>query len=291
MLDKIKGALFGLAIGDAMGGTTEFLTREEIRRKYGKVTGIIGGGVWNLAKGETTDDTAMTVAVTKGILKNPESPIELIGEEFLKWYATNPKDIGNIIRAVLSTYGEGSWAVAAEKAHNQYLGGKSAGNGTLMRCLPVALAYRDLDKVETVTREQSKMTHYDSLADEACVIYNRVAYQVLHGAGLKEAIQAEIKGTIYEPALNGQIPTPPPDGFVVNTMHWVLYWLLNCESFLDVVIGAANEGYDTDTVAAIAGGLAGLACGYKELPRGYCDVLLVKSDLEELGLKLYELAK
>jgi ADP-ribosylglycohydrolase len=67
-------------------------------------------------------------------------------------------------------------------------------------------------------------------------------------------------------------------GFVVDTMKWVLYWLLTSESFLDVVIGAANEGYDTDTVGAIAGGLAGLAYGFDELPREYTEVLLVKNE-------------
>ncbi|WP_311315616.1 ADP-ribosylglycohydrolase family protein [Neobacillus niacini] len=63
MLNKIKGALFRLAIGDALGGTTEFLTKAEITRKYGTLKEIIGGGVWHLEKGETTDDTAMTLAV------------------------------------------------------------------------------------------------------------------------------------------------------------------------------------------------------------------------------------
>jgi ADP-ribosyl-[dinitrogen reductase] hydrolase len=285
VLDKIKGALFGLAIGDALGGTTEFLTAEEIKKKYGLVKEIIGGGVWNLAKGETTDDTAMTLAVARGILQNPHDPVNAIGEEFLQWYASRPKDIGGIIRTVFSIY-DGDWFEASERAHDHYLGKKSAGNGSLMRCLPVALAYPDLEKVEAVTRKQSKMTHYDSLADEACVIYNRIAFHVLHGKDLKEAIKAEIAGTIYETALSGDKPTCPPDGFVVHTMKWVLYWLLESDSFLDVVIGAANEGEDSDTVAAIAGGLAGLACGFAGLPEEYCHVLLQKDELARVALEL-----
>jgi ADP-ribosyl-[dinitrogen reductase] hydrolase len=230
----------------------------------------------------------MTLAVARGIIKDPINPIGPIGEEFLSWYASRPKDIGIIIRTVLSLY-NGNWFETAKKAHYQYLSEKSAGNGSLMRCLPIALAYKDIEKVEAVTRKQSKMTHYDFLADEACVIYNRIAFKVLHGQDLKKTIKEEIAGTIYEFAGTGEKPTCPPDGFVVHTMNWVLYWLLNSDSYLDVVIGAANEGEDSDTVAAIAGGLAGLACGYEGLPGEYCDVLLEKEELVELALNLYNL--
>lgn len=285
MLNKVKGALFGLAIGDALGGTTEFLTKGEIARKYGIVQDIIGGGCWHLEKGETTDDTAMTLAVAKGILANPEHPVDMIGQEFLNWYASKPKDIGIIISTVLSTF-NGNWFESAKHAHYHMLHEKSAGNGSLMRCLPVALYYQEVKKVEAVTRSQSNMTHFDELAAEACVIYNRIAFQVLHGKSLKKAIQDEIKGTIYESSITGAKPDCPPDGFVVNTMKWVLYWLFTSESFSQVVIGAANEGFDTDTVAAIAGGLAGLSCGYEMIPSKYKDTLLQKQELAQLAQEL-----
>jgi ADP-ribosyl-[dinitrogen reductase] hydrolase len=285
MLNKIKGALFGVAIGDALGGTTEFLTKEEIKKKYGQVKEIVGGGCWNLQKGETTDDTAMTLAVAKGILKNPENPIDAIGEEFLQWFATDPVDVGNIIRTVLSIY-QGNWFNTAKKAHFHFLGERSAGNGSLMRCLPIVLAYNDIEIMEAFTRKQSKMTHYDSMADEACVIYNRIAFHVLQGKELKAAIKEEIVGTIYESVLKGEKPTCNPDGYVVNTMKWVLYWLLTSDSFEEVVIGAANEGYDTDTVAAIAGGLAGLASGYDGLPEKFKNVLIQKEELIQISERL-----
>jgi ADP-ribosyl-[dinitrogen reductase] hydrolase len=288
MRDKLKGALYGLAIGDALGGTTEFLTIEQIASRHGRLIHIVGGGVWKLEKGETTDDTAMTLAVARGILDNPMDPVEAIGEEFLAWKRTNPKDIGNIIATVFSTY-DGNWEEAARTAHYSYLGKKSAGNGTLMRCLPVALAYRDLETVEKVTKAQSKMTHYDDLADEACVIYNRVAWRVLKGEELKDAIKTEVKGTRYKSVLDGDVPRCEQSGFVVDTMEWVLRWLFVSNSFAETVIGAANEGYDTDTVAAIAGGLAGLACGYHALPQEYASCLLNKEELDELSEKLSEL--
>jgi ADP-ribosyl-[dinitrogen reductase] hydrolase len=288
MLNQIKGALYGVAIGDALGVTTEFLSKEEIQKEYGYVREITGGGVFQFPKGAVSDDTDMTLAVARGILKNPQDPIEAIGDEFLKWYASRPADIGITIRTVLGIY-KGDWFEAAKNAYDHYLNQKAAGNGTLMRCLPIALAYEDIEKMEAVTRKQSKMTHYDSLADDACVIYNRIAYSVLRGKELKEAIRDEVKGTIYESSLTGDKPSCQQSGFVVDTMRWVLYWLLTSESFLDVIIGAANEGYDTDTVGAIAGGLAGLAYGFDELPREYTEVLLVKNELDELSIKLFGL--
>lgn len=288
MINKIKGALFGLAIGDALGGTTEFLTKDEIGVKYGVLRKIKGGGCWGLEKGETTDDTAMTIAVAKGILNHPENPIEAVGKEFLTWYDSRPKDIGIIISTVLSTF-NGNWFETAKNAHFEFLNGMSAGNGSLMRCLPAALAYPSIEKVEEVTKQLSKMTHYDTLAEEACIIYNRIAFQVLHGKDLKEAIIAEIDETPYAAALLKDKPACPPDGFVVHTMLWVLYWLLNSETFSDVVIGAANEGYDTDTVAAIAGGLAGLHCGYNRLPMDYAEAILLKKELAYLAEQLYQL--
>ena len=288
LFNKIKGALFGLAIGDALGGTTEFMTSEEIQAKYGKVTEIIGGGVWHLEPGETTDDTAMTVAVARGILQNPDDPIPGIGEEFLKWFCTDPKDIGNIIHEVFVSF-QGDWYTAAKEVHDD-LGGRSAGNGTLMRCLPIALAYQDLDQMIDVTRRQSKMTHFDDLADEACVLYNRIAFRLLQGEKLRAAIKSEAADTRYEAVL-WERPNVPPSGFVVDTLKWVLYILWNSETFEEVVQFGANLGGDSDTIGAIAGGLAGLDVGYNALPVRYRKIILLKEELASLSEELYRLRK
>ena len=283
MLDRIKGGLFGVAIGDALGATTEFMSAEEVRRTYGKVTDIIGGGYFRLKPGEVTDDTAMTIAVAKGIIRNKENPIVEIGEEFLRWYKTDPPDVGNIIRTVFSLY-DGDWFDAAYRACEE-LGGRCAGNGSLMRCLPIALAYADREKMEEITALHSRMTHADDEATEACLIYNRIAFRLLRGEKLLEAIQSEVAHTRYEPLLTAA-PSCPPDGYVVNTMNWVFHWLLRCESFEDVVISAANMGEDSDTIAAIAGGLKGLEVGYRQLPSRFTEKIVCADELEVLAIQL-----
>jgi ADP-ribosyl-[dinitrogen reductase] hydrolase len=284
MLDKIKGGLIGFAIGDAMGVATEFMTPGDIKEKYGIVKDVLGGGVFNFKRGETSDDTAMTMAVAEGIIANSLNPVEEMGKQFLKWRDTQPKDIGITIRNVFWNY-KGDWLHAAETTHKA-LGGMSGGNGTLMRCLPIVLAYTDLQKIEELTIQQSKMTHYDDVAAEACVIYNRIAKRLLDGEELKKSILTEIKNTPYDLDYSHE-PNCPPSGYVVHTMRWVIYWLLTSDTFSEVVISATNKGGDSDTIAAIAGGLKGIEIGYNKLP--FSHRLKQLNYYQEVAEVLYEI--
>lgn len=285
LFDRIKGGLFGVAVGDALGGTTEFMSAREIKARHGYLTEIIGGGVWKLEPGEVTDDTMMTLGVSEGIIENPHEPMEAVGRRFLQWYQTKPKDIGNIIRHVLANF-KGNWLESAFLTDLDM--GQSGGNGSLMRCLPVALAYADLAKVEEQSHLLSKMTHFDERCSEACTIYNRIAYRLLAGEELQTAIRAETVDTLYQDPFTEE-PDCEPSGFVVHTFRWVLYILMNATGFSDVVQQAANRGGDSDTIGAIAGGLAGIYYGYEGIPARYAEAILVKNRLEELAVKLWEL--
>ncbi|MFB6467051.1 ADP-ribosylglycohydrolase family protein [Cytobacillus sp. Hz8] len=284
MLDKIKGGLFGVAIGDALGGTTEFMTEEEIKKEYGCLTEMLGGGVWNLAPGEVTDDTAMTIAVCKGIISNPIDPISEIGNEFLHWYDTKPKDIGNTIREVLRQY-NGDWFQTSKNVNIQ-LNGMSAGNGTLMRTLPVALSYPSLPKIDEITNLQSKMTHYDDETSSICQLYNKIAFQLLNQYPLKDAIETVIRDTKFFTIFKKK-PSVPSDGYVVNTFYWVLYYLYHLDDFREIAIAAANNGGDSDTIAAIACGLKGVEIGYERLPDDYKHKIILKEELSQLSMQLH----
>lgn len=280
LAERIRGGLYGVAVGDALGGTTEFMAPREIALRHGYLTEIVGGGVWQLEPGEVTDDTMMTLGVAEGILANPADPVAEIGERFLAWYASRPKDIGNIIRHVLGTY-KGNWFEAALLADLDL--GQSAGNGSLMRCLPAALCYPRLADVRRVMRRQSKMTHYDERCGEACEIYGRIAFAMLDGGTpLREAIEREIAGTAYAASASAE-PDCEPGGFVVHTMRWVLHLLLTADSFEEVVQRAANMGGDSDTIGAIAGGLAGVHWGYAGIPRRYAEAILIQERLDRVA--------
>lgn len=282
-MTRIKGGIYGVAVGDALGGTTEFMTEQEIKEKHGYLTEIIGGGVWSLEPGEVTDDTMMTLCVADGILENTEEPVEAIGRFFKAWYQSRPKDIGNIIRRVFEQF-EGDWFEAAFIAHMDM--GQSGGNGSLMRCLPVALAYKELSDIDRVTIMQSRMTHYDPRCAEVCVMYNRIAHRLLQGEDLVTSIKAEIAGSEYEESIKS-LPDCPPSGFVVHTFRWVLHILLHTTTFEEVVQKAANLGGDSDTIGAIAGGLAGIYYSYEGIPAKYKNAILIKERLDHTITKLY----
>lgn len=283
LYDRIKGGLYGVAVGDALGGTTEFMTDREIQAQYGYLKDIIGGGVWQLEPGEVTDDTMMTLCVAEGILQNPAEPMEPIGRLFMEWYHSKPKDIGNTIRHVFKIYKD-NWYEAAFLADLDL--GQSGGNGSLMRCLPVALSYTDMADIERVTRMQSKMTHYDETCSDACVLYNRIADRLLRGEELQDAIMSEAAGTEYEGYLK-EVPDCEPSGYVVHTFRWVLHILMNAADFSEVVQQAANLGGDSDTIGAIAGGLAGIYYGYEGIPVEYVDAILIKERLDRIASQLY----
>lgn len=287
MKERIKGGLMGLAVGDALGVTTEFLLPAEIQKLYGVHDTMIGGGkhgIWEI--GEVSDDTEMTMCVAKGIIENPDDPIGPIGDRFDLWLQTKPKDAGYTIRTSYRMYKiTKDWFVAAEKTHAM-LNEKSAGNGSLMRCLPIALAYDDVTLIQELSRIQSKLTHFDPLAGEACAIHNTIAHDVLEGMELTEAITKSIRGTIYESVLS-QEPNFHPDEFVVHTFSWVLSILLRTESYREAVLTAVNKGYDADTTGAIVGGLAGMYYGYESIPKEWKNAVLKKDSILSLSNDLH----
>ncbi|KAF1084758.1 ADP-ribosyl-(dinitrogen reductase) glycohydrolase [Sporotomaculum syntrophicum] len=134
-MDKIKGGLYGVAVGDALGATLEFMDQQQIKQKYVQLRDIVGGGWLNLAPGEWTDDTEMTLAVAEGVLMDPYAPISHVGERFLEWLNTNPSDVGNTISAAHLEYlNLKDWHMAALRIHDK--GMQTAGNGALMRNTP-----------------------------------------------------------------------------------------------------------------------------------------------------------
>jgi ADP-ribosyl-[dinitrogen reductase] hydrolase len=288
LLNKIRGGLFGLACGDALGCTTEFMTPKEIKTKFGIHSTITGGGPFHFLPGEVTDDTDMAICVAKGILRAPHNPIEAIGQEFLNWEAKKPKDIGMTIMQAISFYDEvDGWAFAAKRAHD-VLGQKSAGNGSVMRVLPVALAYNNPSMMMRIAHAQSKLTHYDNAAADACVIYTKIAYRLLRGEPLLTALTSEIEATRYISALYEK-PVSTPDAYVVHTMEWMVHILTTTDSYLDAIVVSANAGYDSDTLAAMVGGLAGIYYGYDSIPTDYIDSLLLKKEIDALAKDIFAL--
>lgn len=283
-LERVSGGLFGVACGDALGGTLEFTNKNIGIQMYGYHREIVGGGVMKLMPGEVTDDTIMTIAVAEGILENSENPIEAIGKRFVKWYNSNPPDIGITCQdAIWEFINCGDWIEAGLRV-KAYSKGMNAGNGTLMRCIPAALYYNNFDKMIEVTKAQSDMTHYNEKASEACILYNTIIYRYLNEGKKLEVVKDVMKGyPEYERVFSMTKDDLNASGYVVDSLQCALWCFINNNTVEDIICEAVNLYGDPDTIGAIAGGLAGVYYGYNSIPERWREKILVKKDLKNIA--------
>ena len=274
-MDVARGALYGVAVADALGATLEFMSAAEIARRYGTLRDIVGGGWLALRPGQVTDDTEMTLAVAEGIAEQPDAPVEAVGRRFIEWLDTQPRDVGRTCAVALNYARRRGWADAARFAHDD-LGGRSAGNGSLMRSAYPGLWYADRAQALRVAVELSRMTHYDPLASEACKLYTAAIWDMARGGvPARQALKAAFGGTRYQAALAGQARLDPT-GFVVDTLNCALDAVARTSSLEDAIVRAVNLGGDADTVGAVAGGLAGAMYGYDSIPTRWREALDVR---------------
>lgn len=275
-MDVARGALYGVAVADALGATLEFMSAAEIARRYGTLRDIVGGGWLALRPGQVTDDTEMTLAVAEGIAEQPDAPVEAVGRRFIEWLDTQPRDVGRTCAVALNYARRRGWADAARFAHDN-LGGRSAGNGSLMRSAYPGLWYADRAQALRVAVELSRMTHYDPLASEACELYTAAIWDMARGGvPARQALKAAFGGTRYQAALAGQARLDPT-GFVVDTLNCALDAVACTSSLEDAIVRAVNLGGDADTVGAVAGGLAGAMYGYDSIPTRWREALDVRT--------------
>lgn len=279
--NKIAGALYGVAIGDAIGAPLEFMSQEQIANKHGRVTEMIGGGWLDVEPGEITDDTQMTLAVAEGIIANPGDPIQEIGIRFIEWVKSGPKDIGmtcsmSIREAAARSHQEApdktTWFNASERT-SRVNGGRSGGNGALMRTVYPGLYYEWLLEAVTKAGNIAKMTHWDKKSTDACCLYTEMINLITEADSNDEAwqhIDSTLNGGEYKLEERKDVE---PTGYVVDSFKCALHSLAVTNTFEGAIIEAANLGGDADTIAAITGGLAGAIYGYKEIPQRWIQEL------------------
>ncbi len=284
------GALLGLALGDALGCTVEFMSREQIRREYpGGHREIVGGGPFLTPAGGWTDDTEMTLAVARGIIESPEEPVDAVGRHFMDWFHAGPPDVGMTVREALAAFDRyGSWAEVSAYIVGTF-GDRAGGNGALMRTLPTAIAYGG--RVEEAIRI-GRMTHPHPESDAAIAVYHRMVNALLTGADKVEAFwEGMAAAGLLADRLRGLSERPADkvdsSGYVVHTLEAAIWSFLRTNSLEECVVTAVNLGEDTDTVGAVAGGLAGAFYGPAALPRRWTLKLSGRDDLEQVAEALY----
>lgn len=251
----------GSALGDALGATVEFMSPAEIKAKYGVHNRMVGGGWLYLKPGQVTDDTEMSLALARSLLREKRFAPDSAARAFMEWYRSNPADIGSTCLAGIRHYMHtGETEVRMSIGHG--------GNGAAMRMGPVALAsYPSRAHMESWTLGQARLTHNHPLSDAGCLAIGEMVHTALAGGGLGEmranadALVARHPEFSYEP-YNGKA-----SGYIAETLATVFHFLFATANFEECLTGVVNRGQDADTTGAIAGLIAGAHYGFEALPR------------------------
>ncbi len=306
MLDKYKGSMLGLAIGDALGATTEFMTYDEIRIQFPPDGVLEFHAFRGLRAGSYTDDTEMTIAVALGILHakgaDTESVLDSIADEFVKW--------GDQTRAGRSPGRTCTSSVARLKQGlhwSQSGNNDSKGCGTAMRSAPIGLAYKNkMDMLMEIAAKSSLATHGHPAATAGSIGTAYLVVRALEGVPILDAVDSlmeETKGMSKDfTDCMGLIPAAleEEDSRKAHEMlgeGWVAEEALagavyvcvkHPDSYEKAVLEAANANGDTDSKACIAGAIAGAYHGESRLPSRWKDQVEDSSLLSELAEKLYD---
>ncbi|CCI85528.1 ADP-ribosylglycohydrolase family protein [Lactobacillus pasteurii DSM 23907 = CRBIP 24.76] len=307
---QIFDGILGFAIGDALGVPVEFMSRSDL--DMNPVTDMSAGGEHGQVAGTWSDDTSLTLATVDSLTKAGVDYKDLM-ERFSKWlwegdYSARGEafDVGGTTKTAIFNFNKGAKALESGEISDW-----TSGNGSLMRILPIVLYLHaqgkgklDRESAEII-HNYSKCTHANPRCLIACGIYAEVVFNLLKGYPLPLAIRSGIADALafynqdpffarylYEFAnlvhifelRREQIKST---GYVVDTLYAVLWCLANNHSYEEVVLSAVNLGDDTDTIAAIAGGAAGLVYGVEAMPADWLHTLAKGDWIKQLCTDFY----
>ncbi|MGL6245390.1 ADP-ribosylglycohydrolase family protein [Pseudomonas sp.] len=286
LTERYRGALLGLACGDAVGTSVEFQPRGSFR----PLTDMVGGGPFNLKPGQWTDDTSMALCLAESLLTKKEFDAADQMGRYLNWwqwgYLSSTGecfDIGMTVRDALTRFQQNGDPFAGSSDPN------TAGNGSLMRLVPVVLYYfPDRDRVRTFSANSSLTTHAAPEAVECCQLFAELICKALQGAS-KADLRNAPETTCLEPkvkaiARGDYLGKPKSDirgsGYCVASLEAALWCFHHTDSFEACILEAANLGDDADTTAAIVGQLAGAHYGVRGIPEGWLAKLHMPEEIE-----------
>jgi ADP-ribosylglycohydrolase len=293
-LDRAKGCLLGLAVGDAVGTTLEFLPRD---RSY--VQDMVGGGPFKLKAGEWTDDTSMALCLADTYLSHDEFDFSDYADRLSRWFRVGQNshngkcfDIGNATRLALE-----GWL----KRGLDWYGNddpSTAGNGSIIRLAPTAIFRRhSMSATWRESAAQSRCTHRAAEAVNSCELLGAILHLAINGADKSEALSSKVRALYPRTLLinAGEYKNKTRDqirssGYVIDTLEAALWAVWNTDNFRDAVLLAANLADDADSVAAVAGQIAGGLYGASGMPAEWIEKLAWSEHIQELGQKLFERA-
>jgi len=287
-LERIAGGLLGVAAGDALGATVEFCSAERIRVEYGVHCEVVGGGAFGWRPGQGTDDSDLTACVARGYAAGYE--LHDVAGRFLRWYGGGPRDIGGLTALALgwlAEHGDPRRSGAAASS------GDDAGNGSLMRALPTALARRDGTVRRREAAEISAITHADQRCVESCQAYVELGTALLDRLPVPTALE-RARAVARHPAVldalqtdpRRDVSTLPTTGYVIHSLAAAVWAVQQPASFEQLVVAVVNRGEDADTTGAIVGGLLGVRDGVTAIPDRWLRKLEYRREFSELAAAL-----
>lgn len=310
----MKGAILGLAVADALGVPVEFIERKILHQH--PVEGMRAFGTYDQPAGTWSDDTSMTLCLMDS-LSNGLDYDDIMGK-FWAWYDEakytphgETFDVGIATSDAMQRYENGTVPLEC--------GGQEEfdnGNGSLMRILPLLFYLRDkygahfteYEDAFTIIHRVSSLTHAHKRSQLACGVYLSIASFIAEGEDLESAVKSGIQEALkyykkheefmeeltnFERICSEEFTRLPEEriyssGYVIDTMEAAIWCLLNTTSYGECVLKAVNLGEDTDTVAAVAGGLAGLHYGYASIPEEWLHTLVKRDYIERLCGQFYK---
>lgn len=302
-ISRKRGALLGLAVGDALGAAVEFQAPDS----FEPVTGFRGDGPHELGPGEWTDDTSMALALADSIANaNTDSGWDLNDQmrRYVAWYRTGAYsvngrcfDIGFTTRAALARF---------EKLADARTSGDTAsdasGNGSIMRLAPVAIYFADLypDRIDDLARyaaESSMTTHASPQCISACRYMGVVLAAMVCGVARDEALSPDwpalerireiepLHPEIDDVVVGSYRLRKPPEirgrGYVVGSLEAALWAFHDAADFREAVLKAVNLGDDADTTGAVCGQFAGAFFGENGIPTNWLNDLAKRPMIEK----------
>lgn len=289
---RFRGALLGLAVGDAVGTTVEFSAPGSFK----PVTDMVGGGPFSLPAGAWTDDTSMALCLAESLVTLEKfDPVDQL-ERYVQWYRNGHLsstgsffDIGNATRTALHRF---------EQNREPFPGDadpKQAGNAPIMRLAPVAMAFV-LHPVALgeAAAQSCRTTHGGPQAIDATRYFAHLLRTALHGE-LDFTAPCPLHAEVAEIASGSFRTKSPPEirgaGYIVPALEAALWALHTTSTFEDGVLAAVNLGDDADTTAAIYGQLAGALYGVEAIPDRWLDKLVMREKITRFADDLYQLAE
>jgi ADP-ribosyl-[dinitrogen reductase] hydrolase len=264
---RALGAYLGLAVGDALGATVEFLTAREIKAQFGVHKDMTGGGWLRLKPGQITDDTEMSLYLGQAIVGGNGWNLTAVADAFAAWLKAKPVDVGATCRRGIRRY-------MLQGTLESPLSDTDGGNGAAMRNLPTALfTLGDDAAFARCSLEQAHITHHHEFSDAGTLALGRMVQTLIAGGGVKDC--RPIANRLIEAHRQFKFDPYPKraSGYIVDTVQTVLHHFFYTDNFEDCVVETVNRGEDADTTGALAGMLAGALYGAQAIPKRWLDKL------------------